>query len=112
MLYTQSIVMKPITVVAPYSPGPPFKKVLLSLLKSPLVERVVVVGQEPVHFEMDRCCVLAGGVLSSQETLNLILDGIQTEYLLLLPEAQRVSIEPQALKEFLETTESAKAGLV
>jgi len=42
--------MKPLTVVITYSPGPFFEKTLLSLTKSALVERVVIVephGQSP-----------------------------------------------------------------
>jgi hypothetical protein len=42
----------------------------------------------------------------------LILDGIQTEYLLLLPETKHISIEPKALDRFLEEAEATKACLV
>ena len=104
--------MKPLTVVTPYSPRPFFEKTLLSLLKSALVEYIVVVSQEPVHFKIDRCRVLVAGPLSSQETLSLIIDGIRTKYLLLLSEAQQISIEPKALERILEKAESTKTGLV
>jgi hypothetical protein len=104
--------MKPLTVVTPHSPGPFFEKTLLSLTKSALVERVVIVSQEPVHFKMDRCRVLVAGPLPSHETLSLILDGIRTKYLLLLPGAQQISIEPKGLERILGKAESTKAGLV
>ena len=104
--------MKPLTVVTPYSPGPFFEKTLLSLTKSDLVERVVIVSQEPVHFKMDRCRVLVAGPLPSHETLSLILAEIRTKYLLLLPGTQQISIEPEALERILEVAESTKAGLV
>ncbi len=103
--------MRPLAVVTPYSPRPSFEKTLLSLTKSGLVERVVIVSQEPVHFKMKRCRVLVGGPISSHETLSQMISGIRTKYLLLLPEAQQVSIEPKAMERFLEKAESMKAGL-
>jgi hypothetical protein len=104
--------MKPFTVVTRYNPGPFFEKTLLSLTTSSLVERVVMISQEPVHFEMDRCRVLVAGPLPSQESLNLVLPGIRTKYLLLLPGAQQISMEPRALERVLGVAESTNAGLV
>jgi hypothetical protein len=135
--------MKPLTVVTPYSPEAFFEKTLLSLTKSALVERVVIVephgqspreptshpggatsrpnaggsssagaSQEPVHFKMDRCRVLVAGPLLSHETLSLILAGIRTKYLLLLPGFRQISIEPKALERILGKAESTKAALV
>jgi 23S rRNA pseudoU1915 N3-methylase RlmH len=103
--------MKPLTVVTPYSPRPFFEKPLLSLMKSALVERVVIISQEPAHFKMSGSRVLLGGPIHSKETLSQMIDGIETRYLLLLPEAQQISFEPKALERLLETAESAKAGL-
>ncbi|MDP3017074.1 MAG: glycosyltransferase family 2 protein, partial [Deltaproteobacteria bacterium] len=104
--------MKPFTIVIPYRPEPFFKKILLSLRESQLVERIMILSQEPVHFNMDKCHVLVTGPLFSHNTLGLILDGIQTKYLLLLPEAQQISIEPKSVERFLEVAESTKAGMV
>jgi hypothetical protein len=104
--------VKPLTVVTPHSSGPFFEKTLLSLTKSVLVERVVIVSQEPVHFKMDRCRVLVGEPFPSNDTLSPILAGIQTKYLLLLLAAQQISIEPEALERILRVAESTKAGLV
>jgi hypothetical protein len=104
--------MKPVTVVIPHSEEPLFEKTLLSLTKSGLVEHVVIVSQEPVHFKMERCHVLVSGPLASHDTLRLILAEIQTKYFLLLPRAQQTSIEPEALERILGRAESTKAGLV
>lgn len=104
--------MRSLTIVTPHRPGPLFEKTLFSLTKSALVERVVIVSQEPVHLKMPKGHVFVGGPLSSNETLHLILDGIQTEYLLLLPETKQISIEPKALVRFLEEAEATKACLV
>ena len=104
--------MKPLTVVSAYSPGILFEKTLLPLTKSGLIERIVIVNQEPIRFKMDRCHVLASDPLPSQKTLNLILDGIQTKYLLAFSWPQQISLEPKVLEKYLEVAESTKAGLV
>jgi hypothetical protein len=104
--------MKLLTVVTPYHPESFFEKTLLLLVKSSLVQRIIIVAQEPVHFRMDKCHLLVTEPLPSHKTLSLILDGIRTKYLLLLPEAQRISIEPKIMERFLEVAESTKPGLV
>ena len=104
--------MKPLTVVTPHSPTTFFEKTLLSLTKSALVERVVIVSQEPVHLKIPRCRVLVADSLLPHETLSLILDGIRTKYLLLLLSTQQISIEPEALERILEKSEYTKAGLL
>jgi hypothetical protein len=104
--------MKPLTVIAQYSPEPFFEKTLLPLAESDLVEHVVIVSQEPVHFKLEKCQVVVAGPLTSHETLNPILTGMRTEYFLLLLGAQEVSIEPKALERILGKAESTKASLV
>ena len=104
--------MKPFTVVTLYNPGLFFEKTLLFLTKSDLVERVVILSQEPVHLKIPRCRVLVSEPLPSYKTLSLILAGIRTKYLLLLPGIQQISIEPKALEKILRVAESIKAGLV
>lgn len=104
--------MKPLTVVTPFVPGPSFENLLFSLGKSALVEHIVMVSQEQVCLEMPKLSCLAAGPLTSHKTLNPILSGIQTEYLLLLLETQSISSEPKSLERFLETADATKAGLV
>jgi len=104
--------MRPLTVVTLYSPGPFFEKTLLDLTKSRLVERVLTISQEPVHFKMERCRVIVSGPLSSHETLSLILGRIRTKCLLLLPGTQQISLYPKTLERITEAGECTKAGLV
>ena len=61
---------------------------------------------------MPKCRVLVAGPLPSHETLSLVLADIQTKYLLLLPESQHISIEPNALEKLLQVAESTNAGVV
>lgn len=104
--------MKPLTIITQYTPRSLFEKTLLCLTKLNLVERVVIVGQEPVHFKLEKCQVFVSGPLASHETLNPILAEVQTKYFLLLPGSQQISIEPKALEKILGKAESTKAGLV
>ncbi len=104
--------MKPFTIVIPYRSEPFFKKILLSLRESHWVERIMILSQEPIHFHMDKYHLLVAGPLPSHKTLSLILDGIRTKYLLLLPEAQQITTKSEILERFLEAAESTKAGMV
>jgi len=104
--------MKPFTVVTPYNPQPFFENTLLSLMKSALVECIVIASEESVDLQLDKCRVLVTGPISSHQTLSQILSGIKTKYIFFLPKAQQIAIEPKALERILEVAESADAGLV
>jgi hypothetical protein len=104
--------MKPFSVVVPYRPDPLFEKTLILLAEPDPVEQVVVISRDPVQLKTDKSRVLAAGPLPSLETLRLILTGIQTKYLLLLPGAQEILIEPESLEKFLKVAESSQAGIV
>jgi len=103
--------MKPLTVVIGYTASSLFEKTVLSLTESDIVERVLIVTQEPVHLRIPKCRVLAGGPLQSGDTLSLILGEVRTKYLLLLPGPQQISIGSEALERLLERVEPTKAGL-
>ncbi len=104
--------MKPLTVVISYGPGTSFEKTLLSFSMSDLVDRILIVSQEPVHLKIPRCHVLVAESLRSHKTLASILTGIRTEYFLFLPGHQQISMEPKALEGILKKAEATKAGLI
>ncbi len=104
--------MKPLTIVTPYSAEPFFEKTLVSLTKSELVERILIVSQEVVHLKIPKGHVLVAEPLPSYETLNRILSEVPTEHLLLFPSAQRISFESKGLERLLDKAESTRAGLV
>jgi hypothetical protein len=104
--------MKPLSTVITHSPTPFLEKALLALAKSDLVERILIISQEPVHLEIPKCRVLVAGTILSEETLNQIVTGIRTKYLLLLLGSQQISFEPKALQRIIDIAESTKAGLV
>ncbi len=103
--------MKPFTAVIPYRPDPFFEKILLPLTKSALVGCIVIVSQEPVQLKIPKCRIIATEPLSSHQTLHLILDGIQTKYLLLLLGPQQISIAHKSLDRLLEMADSKKPGM-
>ncbi len=104
--------MKPVTVVIPYSPEPFFEKTLLCLTGSAPVEHVLILSQSRAYFKTDRCRVLVADPLSSYETISLILEGIRTRYLLLLPNVKHISIESNALEKILKVADFKKTGLL
>ncbi len=104
--------MKPITIVAQYIPEPLFQKNLLVLAGSQLVEVVIVIYQKPIELEMPKCRFLVTGSLTSQQTLESLLDNIKTTYLLIMPGFEQVSFESGALEKFLAIAEQTKAGVV
>ena len=105
--------MKPLTVVIPYRPGPFLEKTLILLRKSGLIEQVSIVSQWPADLRMDGCRILVAEPLPSQETLGLILAGIQTKYLLLLlPGDHQIIFQSETLEKMLKVAESTQAGIV
>lgn len=104
--------LKPLTIVIPYAPEPVLKKTLLPLIRSDLVDRILIISQESVTLKVPGASVLTATPLSSGLTLNQVLSMISTRYLLLLPEFKPISIEPNTLEKFLHAAESTKAGMV
>jgi len=104
--------MRPITIVTPYSPESFFEKTLHSFTKSALVDRIIIVNQKKIKCKMAECHVIVAGPIPSQETIELILGDIRTEYLLFLSMNKQILIEPIALERILKAAESTKAGLV
>ncbi len=104
--------MKPLTIVIPYRPGAFFDKSLDFLMKSTLVEHIMISSQRRLPLKVPRCRVLVSHPVLSQKTLNLIQTEVQTKYLLLFPEGLGISVEPEALERLLGKAEPEKAGLV
>ncbi len=106
--------MKPLTIVAPHSPGPLLEKSVTELAGSPLVERIVIVSQKPFRPTGGKCSVLVGNSLASHETLKLILKEVATSHLLLLLSGALQTSTEQGwagcLQRLLEHAESTKAG--
>ena len=108
----RAFMMKPIAVVIPHIPEPYFEKVLLSLTQSDLVERILIIRQEPLRLEISKCRIFVGRPLHAHETLSQIVAETQTKYLLFLPGPQQISIGPGTLERLLEKADASQAGVV
>ena len=104
--------MKPLTIVAPSTPGPASDDALRSLAGSPLVDALLLVGPEPVDPHIAGARLLPAESLFSQRTLDIVLDAVHTPYLLLLPDGAPDSIEPRALERMTGAAESTGSGIV
>jgi len=104
--------MGALTVVVSYSYNPLFNKMLSEFVESGLFDCVKVVCDRPVEFQLPRCSYFVADSLLSGQTLKEILDGVKTEYLLLLHDAMYVSFEPKAIGRLIGTAVSSGAGLV
>jgi GT2 family glycosyltransferase len=83
-----------------------------ALTRSSLVERVLVAqGAEPDLSAIAGYECIPGSVFAT-ETLDLVLDGIATEYLLLLTGGRKLSLDASALETMLEAAASAGTGMV
>ncbi len=105
--------MKPVTVAIAYNPDPRFETLLSSLVASLSVERVVVAADDRADLRRTKanCDILIGSLYSS-DTLERLLDGTRTEYLLILPNAGDLSFEPGGIEKLVRVGETSRAGVV
>ena len=105
--------MKPVTAAIAYSPDPRFETLLSSLVTSPAIERVVVAADDRVdpRWTGTNCDVLMGSLYSS-DTLERLLDSTRTEYLLLVPNASDLCLEPGGVERLVQIGETSRAGVV
>ena len=104
--------LKKITAVVPFSRQPEFERVLQPFLDSPVIEKVLVIGNEPFLSSWPKCDVIKADSLTSGWTWNAILRRIRTEYLLVVNERHNTFMAPGGLERFLDVAESTHAGLV
>ncbi|OPY77402.1 MAG: GalNAc(5)-diNAcBac-PP-undecaprenol beta-1,3-glucosyltransferase [Syntrophorhabdus sp. PtaU1.Bin058] len=104
--------MDALTLVIPYSPGSSFVETLSGFVASDLISSVGVVCDRPIDLSVPRCNAVVAGPIVSGETLNKILSGIRTKYLLLVPGYRQVSLEAGAIERLIGEAESTGAGIV
>ncbi len=104
--------MKPITAVIACNPGLSPKNLHAALSASALVEKVLVVLGEGTDPRPIAGCEIVPGVLNASETLDFIIDGVATVYLLFLTGDRTITLDPSSLQAMLEAAGSAGAGMV
>jgi hypothetical protein len=104
--------MRPITAVLPYSPLACFEPLAGSVLQLPQVQKVVIVGKEAAG--RDRRASIGGvpGRITEERTLSRIIDGIETEYMLLILPNGGFSVDPSGIERLLARAESEGVGAV
>jgi hypothetical protein len=103
--------MKPVTLVTHYSAEPGFEDSLMALFNSGLIEDVIVLCRGPVDMKASGCRTLISGPLTSQQTLEGVLDAVQSRHLLLLPGPGQISISRGELDKLVSAADSRAAGL-
>ena len=104
--------MKPITAVIAYSSGISLKMLRAALTGSSLVERMLVAQGGETDFPATVGCEIVPGSLFATATLDRVLNGVATEYLLVLTGGRALSMDASALGTMLEAAGSAGAGMV
>ncbi len=103
--------MKAVTVAALFSPAPFFPDLMESFRGMEMVDSVLVVTPEPA-VELPGCRLVAGASFYSSMTLERVLAGTATEYLLLLPAGAHVVPDRDGIEGLVETARAARAGIV
>ncbi len=104
--------MKPITVVMTYSPDPSFKKALIAMSGSELIESFIVLSQRPIHLKIKKCHNLSLGPITSYKTLQILLSKIKTKFFLLLSQTQLIWMDSKSMERFICIAEGTRAGMV
>jgi GT2 family glycosyltransferase len=92
---------------------PGFERLLEELLDHPLIRKTVIIDPgEPGKYP-PRCTTLSSvnGPLSGR-SWNTLLSEVATPYLLFLPDATGLTIDPRVPERLVETAEAAGAGMV
>ncbi len=104
--------MKPLTVIARYTPGTGSDAVLRSLARSPLVDALLLVSPEPHAPTVAGARLLPAESLRSRRVLDIVLNAARTPYLLLFPDGAPGSIEPRAFERMVDAAQSTRSGMV
>jgi hypothetical protein len=104
--------MRLITVVIPFSSQLYFEKNLQQFVKSPLVEKILVVHGGDYDASQPKCEGMKVESLTSGKTVNEIFKKTATKYLLLINQAQEITLGQFALERLVEIAEQTQAGMV
>lgn len=104
--------MSQISVVLPFSPQSHFPGTLQQFLDSPLVAGITVLHSGGFSASHPRCKAVEVTSTTSSRTLQGIVDGTKTPFLLVVSQAQQFELGQAALERFRTVAESTGAGMV
>jgi GT2 family glycosyltransferase len=104
--------MSLISVVIPFSPQSYFEKTLEQFIHSSSVARIIVVHDGDYHVSRPKCESMKVESLTSGKTLNAIFKKTTSKYLLLINQAQEITLGQFALERLLAVAENTQAGML
>ena len=103
--------MKKITAVLLFYPQPGFERMVQFLMKSPLIEKVMILKDASAP-AWPLCDAIEVDSLTSGRTWNALLSGVRTEYVLVVDAPHEIVIAPGSLERFVDVAEATEAGMV
>lgn len=101
-----------ITVFLPFSTEPYFSSTLREFTSSPLVKKVIVAHDGGFVSTDDKCSGMTVDAMTSGKTLNALLSKVTTPFLLLINQAQSITLNQAALERFVQIAGDTKAGMI
>lgn len=104
--------MSSITVLLPHSTEGHFPQTLSQFTASPLVAKVIVAHGGGVIVAEPKCTGITVASLTSGKTLNAVLSSVKTDHLLIVTQAQSITLNQAALERFVQVAGDTGAGMV
>jgi len=104
--------MAPITVFLPYSSEEYFLQTVEQFAASPLVQKIVVAYEGEYLPSSEKCSGMKVKAFRSGATLNALLRGVTTPYLLVVNESQAIDLNQAALERLYAIARDTRAGML
>ena len=104
--------MLPVTVFLPYSPEEYFLPTVKQFSESPLVQQIIVAHEGAWTLPFKKCIGMKVNGLRSGATWNALLRRVKTKYLLVITEAQSITLNRAALERFYSLARDTQAGML
>jgi len=104
--------MLPVTVFLPYSPEEYFLPTVKQFAESPLVEQVIIAHEGVFTAPGAHCVGMKVQGLTSGATWNTLVQKIKTTYLLVVNEAQSITLNQAAIERLIAVANDTHAGML
>lgn len=101
-----------ISVFLPFSSENYFEPTLQQFIQSSLVKKIYIAHDGSYAGSHDKCKGVKVESLTSGKTLNTIFEKLSTDFLLLINQAQSITLNQAALERFIFIAKDTKAGMV
>jgi hypothetical protein len=104
--------MVPITVFLPYSSEEYFLNTVTQFSKSPLVQQIIIAVEGEWTPPFEKCIGMRVNGFRSGVTLNALIRIVKTKYLLVINEAQSITLNQAALERLCAVMQDTQAGML